>query len=83
MVRAALNGALADAPTTLDPNFGIAVPQACPEAPAEILNPRNTWADKAAYDAQARKLTAMFGENFKASAEDAPAEARAAGLQTE
>ncbi len=79
MVHAALEGALNDVPTIPDPIFGIAVPIACSNVPPEVLNPRNTWSDKAAYDAQARKLAGMFVENFKAFAGDVTAEVRAAG----
>ncbi len=79
MVHAALDGALNDVPTVSDPNFGIAVPTACPNVPAEVLNPRNTWADKDAYDVQARKLAGMFAENFKTFANDVSAEVQAAG----
>ncbi len=82
MVHAALNGALNDVPTTPHPTFGIAVPNACPEVPAEILDPRATWPDAAAYDAQARKLAAMFVENFKTYADQVSPEVRAAGPQT-
>lgn len=81
MVHAALNGALNDVPATPDPNFGIAVPATCPDVPAEVLNPRNTWDNKDAYDAQARQLAGMFAENFKAFANQVPAEVRAAGPQ--
>jgi phosphoenolpyruvate carboxykinase (ATP) len=72
---------LNDVPTTPDPAFGIAVPRVCPSVPAEVLNPRSTWADPAAYGAQARKLAAMFAENFKVYADQVPPEVRAAGLQ--
>ncbi len=41
------------------------MPTSCPGVAAEVLDPRSTWADKAAYDAQAAKLAAMFVENFK------------------
>ena len=48
-----------------DPNFGVLVPQACPDVPGEVLNPRNTWSDGSAYDSQARNLTQRFEGNFK------------------
>ncbi len=79
IVHAALNGALNDVPTTPDPIFGVAVPAACPDVPPEVLNPRNTWADKAAYDAQAHKLAGMFIENFKTFEEDVSPDVREAG----
>jgi len=45
--------------------FGLSIPVSCPEVPAEILNPRNGWADKEAYDRQAAELAARFEANFK------------------
>jgi phosphoenolpyruvate carboxykinase (ATP) len=45
--------------------FGFLVPTEAPGVDSAILRPRDTWADKAAYDAQARKLAAMFSENFQ------------------
>jgi phosphoenolpyruvate carboxykinase (ATP) len=45
------------------------IPNSCPEVPAEVLNPRNTWQDKNAYDEQAKKLANMFVDNFKEYAE--------------
>ena len=68
MVRAILSGALADVPTTPDPVFGVSVPRACPDVPAEVLRPRDAWKDPAAYDAKARHLAGLFRENFKAYA---------------
>ena len=65
MVTAALNGDLANVEYETDPIFGLAVPKTCPNVPEEVLNPRNTWADKAAYDESAKKLAALFVENFK------------------
>jgi phosphoenolpyruvate carboxykinase (ATP) len=65
MVHAALGGALDATKTRTDPVFGLAVPQAVPNVPTEILDPRGTWTDPAAYDAQARKLAEMFRKNFE------------------
>jgi phosphoenolpyruvate carboxykinase (ATP) len=79
MVRAALSGALDDVPTTPDPIFGVGVPHAVPDVPAEVLAPRNTWKDKAAYDAQAKKLAAMFEKNFQQYASGVTPDVRAAG----
>ena len=65
MVHAALDGSLRDVPTVADPVFGLHVPATCPNVPSEVLNPRNTWEDKDAYDRAAANLARMFGENFK------------------
>jgi phosphoenolpyruvate carboxykinase (ATP) len=65
MVRGILEGTLSEIRAAPDPVFGIHVPESCPDVPPEILQPRNTWADKDAYDAQARKLAGMFVENFR------------------
>jgi phosphoenolpyruvate carboxykinase (ATP) len=83
MIAAALNGDLAQVPTRTDPTFGFAVPTACPGVAAELLDPRNTWNDKAAYDAQATKLAGMFAENFVAFADRVPAAVLAAGPHRE
>ena len=64
MVHAALDGSLRDVPTTVDPVFGLHVPESCPNVPSEVLNPRNTWEDKDAYDRAAANLARMFRENF-------------------
>jgi phosphoenolpyruvate carboxykinase (ATP) len=64
LLDAALDGALDDAQFETHPIFNLKIPTSCPGVPAEILNPRNTWDDKAAYDAQAHKLLDMFKKNF-------------------
>jgi phosphoenolpyruvate carboxykinase (ATP) len=65
MVHAALDGSLRDVPTTVDPVFGLHVPESCPNVPSEVLNSRNTWEDKEAYDVAATDLARRFRENFK------------------
>ncbi|NDJ78729.1 MAG: phosphoenolpyruvate carboxykinase (ATP) [Chloroflexi bacterium] len=60
MVRAALEGKLDGVPTVTDPVFGFAIPQTVPDVPAEVLQPRGTWANPSAYDAKARDLVARF-----------------------
>jgi phosphoenolpyruvate carboxykinase (ATP) len=77
MVTAILNGSLAGVEYKPDPIFGLAIPVAVPGVPPEVLNPRNTWKDPAAYDDQARKLAALFRENDKKF--DMPEAVRAAG----
>jgi phosphoenolpyruvate carboxykinase (ATP) len=81
MVRATLNGSLANIPTQQDPIFGLHVPGSCPGVSPEVLNPRNTWKDKAAYDAKARELAEKFKKNFEQFASSATAEVRNAGPQ--
>lgn len=65
LVNAALDGTLAKAETEKDPFFGLAMPISCPGVPSDILNPRNTWSDKAAYDVKAKDLVSRFIENFE------------------
>jgi len=69
LLNAALDGSLNSAEFRTDPNFGFKVPVAVPGVESTILDPRATWADKAAYDATARKLVGLFIENFSEFAE--------------
>ncbi|MEE2689729.1 MAG: phosphoenolpyruvate carboxykinase [Pseudomonadota bacterium] len=80
MVRAALDGRLAEVAMTADPNFGLNVPQACPDVPNEVLQPRETWGDKGAYDSTARDLTQRFEANFKQFEGDVDVNVKAAGI---
>ncbi len=65
MVRAALDGRLTEVAEAPDPNFGLLVPESCPDVPDEVLQPRNTWQDKSAYDSTAGDLRSRFEANFK------------------
>lgn len=64
MITAAMEGALERVPFKDHPVFGVAVPQQCPSVPAEVLDPRSTWPDAAAYDRKAAELAAAFAKNF-------------------
>jgi len=64
LLTAALDGSLNGVEFRKDPNFGFDVPVSVPGVSEVLLDPRRTWADGAAYDAQARKLVAMFADNF-------------------
>lgn len=71
MIDAALEGKLQDVPYTKHPLFGLEMPTKCENVPSEVLNPRETWKDKDAYDAKALHLAKIFNENFKKFAENA------------
>jgi phosphoenolpyruvate carboxykinase (ATP) len=80
IVHAALDGRLAKAEFTTEEAFGLSIPTTCPDVPSALLNPRNAWADKNAYDAQARLLEKKFIENFRKF--DVPDSVRNAGPRT-
>ncbi len=65
MITAALEGKLDNVTYEAHPVFGMLMPTECPNVPREILNPRNTWADKNDYDAKAKNLAAQFVKNFE------------------
>ena len=79
MVDAIHQGVLVDAPTAPDPVFGIHVVTEVPGVPSEILRPRETWADRDAYDRKARQLAELFRKNFEKYEADSPPEVCAAG----
>ena len=64
LLNAALHGGLDSVPFVVDPHFGLSVPQSCQGVPADVLNPRGTWSDKAAYDTTAAGLVGRFQQNF-------------------
>lgn len=65
MITAAMNGELDNVEFETHSVFGLQMPKSCPGVPAEILNPRNTWADKQAYDTKASELAEKFVKNFE------------------
>jgi phosphoenolpyruvate carboxykinase (ATP) len=79
MVRAALGGLLDRTPTVREPTFGLAVPTDVPGVPADVLLPRRTWSDPAAYDAQAARLADSFRKNFEQFDSQVHAAVREAG----
>ena len=78
MITAALNGELAGVDFEQHPVFGLQMPKTCPNVPAEILNPRNTWANAADYDHKANELAQKFIKNFEQYATGVSAETLAA-----
>src|SRR5262245_57772565 len=78
IIDAIHSGKLASVRTVPDPVFGFGVVTECPRVPREVLTPRDTWADKAAYDATAKKLARLFADNFRQYEGGASAEVRAA-----
>ena len=79
MIHAALSGALDHVSYQRDTIFNLDVPASCPEVPSDVLNPRQTWADRSHYDARAAALAMMFRENFKRFEDDVAADVAAAG----
>jgi len=79
IIDAIHDGTLAESPTTTDPVFGLQIPTECTNVPGEILVPRNTWADKAAFDATAAKLGGLFASNFEQFEQGALEAIKAAG----
>jgi phosphoenolpyruvate carboxykinase (ATP) len=64
LLNAALDGSLSDAAFRIDPNFGFKVPVSVAGVDSSVLDPRESWANKAQYDATAAKLVDLFNENF-------------------
>jgi phosphoenolpyruvate carboxykinase (ATP) len=79
IIDAIHTGALAQVKTQRDATFGFDVIAECPNVPPEMLIPRHAWADKAAYDATAKKLAGLFKDNFKTYEAGASEEVKAAG----
>ena len=81
LLRAALEGGLERVPVRRDPAFGLLVPVACPEVPSEVLQPRNAWRDKRAYDTTAGEVARRFEANFAQFEDAVDEEVRAAGIR--
>jgi phosphoenolpyruvate carboxykinase (ATP) len=82
LLRAALDGSLARAEFVKDPYFGLMIPKSLPGVPTEVLNPRETWADKAAYDRTAKELVSRFETNFESFAGAVGEDVKAAAIRT-
>jgi len=80
MVNAAIEGRIPHE-FTGEPFFGLMIPKSVPDVPTEVLDPRNSWPDKANYDAAARKLAGLFYENFKRFEAHAPEGVKAAAIK--
>ncbi|MFH1654343.1 MAG: phosphoenolpyruvate carboxykinase (ATP) [Pseudomonadota bacterium] len=65
LISAALSGKIDNVEYSTDPNFNVLIPESCEGVASEMLVPKNTWADKSAYDVTAKKLSTLFKENFK------------------
>jgi phosphoenolpyruvate carboxykinase (ATP) len=79
LLHAALHGELENVATSVDPEFGLAVPAHVAGVPSELLDPRAAWRDDAAYDEAARQLANRFHESFAAFEADVPAAVLGAG----
>jgi len=71
MISSALEGMLDKVEYHTHPIFGLEMPKECPNVPSEVLNPRETWKDKKAYDIKAKELALFFKNNFKKFKENA------------
>jgi phosphoenolpyruvate carboxykinase (ATP) len=80
LLAAALDGSLNNVQFRKDPNFGFEVPVSVPGVEDKLLDPRQTWADAAAYDKQAQKLVQMFSDNFAQYLEAIDDDVRAAAI---
>jgi phosphoenolpyruvate carboxykinase (ATP) len=79
IIDAIHDGVLSQVPRAPDPRWNLEIPASCPGVPAELLQPRNTWADRDAYDRIAQQLAGQFRDNFAKYAEMAPEDVRQAG----
>jgi phosphoenolpyruvate carboxykinase (ATP) len=83
MLQAALGGKLGTAPMRKHPQLGLAMPTTCPGVPDEVLDPRATWSDGAAYDQAARAVAERFERNFQKFEADVGDDVKAAGIRAD
>ena len=81
LLRAALDGSLAKVEFKRDPFFGLMIPTHVPGIPDEVLDPRQSWADKAAYDRMAKELVGQFEENFASFESGVGADVKAVAIR--
>ncbi|MBI1273481.1 MAG: phosphoenolpyruvate carboxykinase [Alphaproteobacteria bacterium] len=81
LVRAIFNGAMEQAKFVDDGVFGLAIPASVPGVPADALNPRAAWSDKAAYDKSAAQVAKLFADNFKKFEAQVDEKVRAAAMK--
>ena len=81
LLRAALDGSLARVKYRKERYFGLSIPEAVPGIPAGVLDPREAWADKAAYDRMAKELIGRFEKNFGAFEAGVGEEVKAAAIR--
>jgi phosphoenolpyruvate carboxykinase (ATP) len=74
LITDALNGELDNVEYVAHEIFGLNMPVSCPNVPSDVLNPKNTWADKNDYDVKANELARKFNKNFEKFKEYANAE---------
>ncbi len=75
-----MEGKLASVGKVRDDNFGLFIPENCPDVPAEVLQPRHTWPDGARYDEVARNLRGLFENNFKQFEDHVSEDVKKAGI---
>ena len=80
MLSAAIEGKLASVAKVQDPNFGLLVPENCPDVPNDVLQPKTTWTDGGAYDSTAQNLRGLFQNNFKQFETDVSDDIKKAGI---
>ena len=82
MVRAALDGTLAQVPMRQDGHFGLAIPETCPNVPGDVLNAKKTWSNGSAYDEAARDVAKRFEGNFRQFEPFVGEDIKQAGIRT-